>query len=246
MDAESLFLVFLAFAAGGLLKGAAGFGAPLLAVPLMASLRDVPFAVAVFVLPNIVPNIWQYWAYRHALTARRFAWTFAIAGGLGAGLGTIALAGLATHVLHLSLGLILLAFVLFRVLNPKWELTLETASKLAIPVAAIAGALQGATGLSAPVSLPFLSAIRMTREAFIATVSMFFIGLGVVQLPAQLAFGIMTPDRFAYSALALVPLFAFLPVGAWIGRKIPEPMFQAIVLALLFAIAVKMIMTGLG
>ena len=246
MDAGNLALVFLAFAAGGIVKGATGAGAPLFAVPLMATLRDVPFAVAVFVLPNVVPNLWQYWLYRGAVTSRRFTWTFAVAGGVGAGLGTIALAGLDSRTLHLAVGLILAAYVVFRLLNPAWRLARGTADRAVAPVGLVAGVLQGATGLSTPASITFLNAVGMERREFAATASLFFIGLGVVQLPAQLAYGIMTADRFAYSALALIPLLGLMPAGAWIGARLSREVFDRVVLALLAILSVRLTFAGVG
>lgn len=246
MDTESLILVFFAFAAGGLVKGATGAGAPLFAVPVMAALRDVPFAVAVFVLPNIVPNLWQYWLYREEVTEPRFTWAFAVAGGVGAGLGTIALAGLDAHLLELGTGLTLVAYVVFRLTKPAWRLARPTAFRLAAPLGVLAGAFQGATGLSAPVSLTFLNAVGMARKEFAATASLFFIALGVVQLPAQIAYGIMTPERFGYGVLALVPMLAAMPLGAWVGARLAPRVFDRLILVLLAVLAVRLIYAGLA
>jgi len=209
METGDLFLVFLAFAAGGIIKGATGAGAPLLAVPLMVVLRDVQFAVAVFVLPNIVPNIWQFWLCRKAPISKRFVISFALAGGAGAGMGTLALAGWRPEVLMITVATMLIAYIFFRLFKPAWELPMSAASKLVIPAGFAAGVLQGASGLSAPVSLTFLNAIRLDRVAFMATISLFFVALGLVQLPMQIVYGIMTPERFTYSLMSLVPLLMF-------------------------------------
>ena len=57
---------------GGILKGATGVGAPLIAVPVMTSFVDIRFAVAVFVVPNLVTNLIQSIIYRRALNDRLF------------------------------------------------------------------------------------------------------------------------------------------------------------------------------
>jgi hypothetical protein len=246
LDISDIILIVFAFAAGGVLKGAVGAGAPLLAVPLMALTRDMQFAVAVFVLPNIVPNVIQAWAYRRQLSAPRFAATFAIAGGVGAGLGTIALAGWKPDLLLLTVGFVMVAYILFRAFNPGWTLRMNTGRLLAAPAGILAGALQGATGLSAPVSLTFLGALRLEREDFMGTVSLFFVALGVVQLPAQMAFGIMTPERFLYSGLALIPLLLSMPLGSWIGARMPRQAFEWVILFILFVLAVRLIYGGLS
>ena len=243
MEPADFLLIFLAFAAGGIIKGATGAGAPLLAVPLMVMLRDVQFAVAVLVLPNIVPNMWQYWRCRHAVSS--FTWSFAIAGGLGAGLGTLALAGWRSDVLMLFVAIALVAYIVFRLLKPTWVMPWAAAKTAVIPVGILSGALQGASGLSAPVSLSFLNAIRLEREGFMATVSLFFVALGVVQLPVQIAYGIMSTERFTYSILSLIPLILFMPVGSWIGRKFSREVFDRLLLLLLSVLAVKLILNAL-
>ncbi|MDX1780567.1 MAG: sulfite exporter TauE/SafE family protein [Thalassovita sp.] len=245
METADLILIGLAFAAGGIIKGAVGAGAPLLAVPLMVLLRDVQFAVAVFVLPNIIPNLLQFLQYRRAIDTPRFTFTFALAGGIGAGLGTVALAGWRPDLLMLMVAVALVSYIAFRLARPAWQMPKPLASKLALPVGIVAGALQGASGLSAPVSLTFLNAIRFERDMFVATVSLYFIALGVAQLPVQIAYGIMTTERFAYSALSLIPLIGFMPVGAWIGRRLSREVFDQLILLILVVLAIKIIFDAL-
>ena len=241
MDVQSLIIVALAFAAGGFLKGVIGAGAPLLAVPLMTVMVDVQFAVAVFALGNIVPNLWQVWHFRKAKLARGFVVRLAVAGGIGAGLGTILLAALPSQVLVACIAAVLVMYVGFRVLNPAWRLPFETGQRLVIPVGLVAGAMQGATGLSAPVSMTYLSALRLERSQFILAVSGFFIALGVVQIPVQAWFGIMTWERLGLSALAQIPLFAAMPVGMFIGQRLPREVFDRLLLVVLAALAVRMV-----
>ena len=245
MEPENLALIVLAFALGGILKGATGAGAPLLAVPVLVVLKDVQFAVAVFVMSNIIPNLWQGWVYRHTEVPRRFMWAFAISGGVGAGIGTLALAEWNGDILTAIVAVILVAYIAFRLLKPSWELPLNKASKVVLPIGVIAGALQGASGLSAPVSITFLNAIRLERKQFIATISLFFATLGFVQLPLQIYFGIMTGERFVYSTLALIPLLAFMPVGAWIGARLSRAAFDKLILVVLSCLALKLVSDSL-
>ena len=89
---QTLVIVGLAFALGGILKGATGVGAPLVAVPLMTSFYDVRFAVAVFVLPNLITNLLQMFIYLHALKHRLFLFALCCAAGIGALVGSLTLA----------------------------------------------------------------------------------------------------------------------------------------------------------
>jgi hypothetical protein len=124
----------------------------------------------------------------------------------------LALAGWNGDILTVIVAVILVVYIAFRLLKPSWESPLKKASKLVLSVGVVAGALQGGSGLSAPVSITFLNAIRLECKQFMVTISLFFAALGFVQLPLQIHFGIMTGERFIYSTLALVPLLAFMPV----------------------------------
>ncbi len=245
MTTELVLLVCLAFSLGGILKGATGAGAPLFAVPLMVILVDVPFAVAVFLMPNIISNSWQIWKFRKDLPDMRFAGGFAVAGMVGAGIGTLALAWLSSNVLMLSVGLIVLGYVCFRLMNPNWKLSWPMAQKLAAPAGGLGGFFQGAIGLSAPISMTFMNASGVERKAFIATVSLYFFSMALVQLPAQFALGIMTTERLIYSLLATFPLLAGLPIGNFLGRRISPQMFDKIILVVLTLLALRLLARSL-
>lgn len=234
-------LVIIAFALGGILKGATGAGAPVIAVPVMTLFFGAPFAVAVFSIPNLVTNIWQGWAYRAHVVKGPLMLRFAVAGALGAGLGSFMLAWLPTEALTLTVALSVLAYVGFRAARPGWTLALHRAEKLAAPMGVLGGILQGAAGLSAPVSLSFLNAIRLERAQFIITISVFFLAMALVQVPLLAVLGILTAERFVLSCLALVPLMAAMPLGAWLARRISARMFDLVILVLLLILSLRLI-----
>ncbi|MCW4114308.1 sulfite exporter TauE/SafE family protein [Aurantimonas sp. MSK8Z-1] len=233
-------LVFLCLAAGGILKGATGAGAPVLAVPAMTMLFNAKFAVAVMVMPNLCTNLWQAWQYRKAILPGPFTWLFAGAGAAGVIIGTAILALLPQEALALIVAGSVYGFILFRFLRPDWRVTLEVARRVGAPVGFVAGLLQGASGISAPVSLSFLNAMKLDRAAFIATVSIFFVAISGFQVPALGALGLLTTTSFIASVSALVPLVAFMPVGSRIARRLPRESFDRVILVLLGLLATKL------
>lgn len=235
-----------AVALGGLLKGATGAGAPVVGVPILAMLFDVPTAVAIFVIPNLFSNIWQGWQYRASQVSRRFTWGFALAGGAGAGLGSVMLATLPQQALMGGLAAVVLMYIGFRLLRPDWKLASGAADRLVMPVGFVGGVMQGAGGISAPVSVTFLNAIRLDRAAFIATISVFFMIMSVVQIPLLASFGILTPHRAALSLAAMVPLFLAMPVGARLTRHVSKATFDRMILVLLTVIALKLVWDALA
>ncbi|MEC8275871.1 MAG: TSUP family transporter, partial [Pseudomonadota bacterium] len=104
---EAVLLVALAFLLGGVLKGAIGAGAPLAAVPALSLIYSVPFAVAVFVAPNVISNLIQIWQYRGHRPRGALVWLFAAAGAAGALTGTFALVSLDGDVLKTGVAIVI-------------------------------------------------------------------------------------------------------------------------------------------
>jgi uncharacterized membrane protein YfcA len=242
---DNLIAVGLAFAFGGILKGATGAGTPLVAVPLLALLYDVRFAVAVFVMSNLVSSGWQLWQYREHHVSAGFSWRFALAGGVGAIVGSFALVSLASNTLLLIIATSVLAYIGFRLFRPGWKLPLARAMKWVLPAGFSAGALLGATGIAAPVSITFLSAMRLEREQFIASITGFFLTVAIIQLIVLTSLGVMTLPIFLYGCLALVPLLAAMPVGAALVRYVHRDTFDKLIMTMLFVLAIKMLFDGL-
>ncbi len=245
-DPLSLAIIALALFLGGFMKGATGAGTPVVAVPVMAAFFDVRLAVVIMVAPNLATNLWQlrqYWQHR---LPGGFALGFALAGGLGALIGTVMLARLPVELLTGLVAGAVTLYVLLRLVRPDFRVGLAAGQRLVWPLGVAAGVLQGAAGISAPISVSFLNAMRLERPVFIFTISAFFATMSVVQAPAQFAYGLMTPALLGLSAVALVPIFAGMPVGAWIARRMSARAFDRLVLALLSVLAVRLVYVALA
>lgn len=241
-----IILGVFALALGGILKGATGAGAPIIAVPVLAMFYNVPLAVAIFTLPNLLSNIWQAWQYRTHQISARFVWTFAGAGALGAVLGSFVLVWASSSALLLAIAGTVLFYIAFRLARPGWRLDMALAHVLCGPLGFLAGVLQGATGVSAPVSVTFLNAMKLERAQFIATVAVFFAAMATVQVPLLAGLGVLTWERAGLSLAALIPIVALMPVGAWLARRLSKDTFDKIILGILAVVAVRLILRALG
>lgn len=241
MDYWPYLLAAAGIAAGGFLKGATGAGAPVIGVPILAIVFDVPKAVAIFSVINLLSNIWQSWAYRKDVTDRRFVWVFAATGAAGAVAGTVLLATLPTEVLMASLAGVVGAYIVLRLTRPHWQLSWPAARRIGPAAGFVGGMMQGAGGISAPVSVTFLNAMRLSRAEFIGTISVFFLAMSVFQVPVLAAFGILTWDRAVLGVAALIPMFVGVPIGAWAARYLSKDAFDKAILVLLAVIAVKLL-----
>ncbi|MBT0956037.1 sulfite exporter TauE/SafE family protein [Alphaproteobacteria bacterium KMM 3653] len=237
----ALAAVFFALLAGGILKGATGAGAPLLAVPVMAAVYDVRVAVAVMVLPNLLSNLWQARKYHAHHVGGGVALKLSLMGAVGAAAGTVLLAWLPVSILQIFMAVVITGYIALRLLKPAMALSMPMASRLAAVAGFFAGVLQGAAGISAPIAVTFLSAMKLQRVQFIVTVACFFAAVGLAQLPVQVIYGIMTWHLSVLSLLAFAPLLMGMPVGEWIGKRISPQVFDRVILILLGLLALRLV-----
>ena len=240
-DIQTLCIVGLAFALGGVLKGATGVGAPLIAVPMMTTFFDVRFAVAVFVLPNLVTNLFQGFVYRNALKNKVFVLVLCLSAGIGSFFGSLTLYQASTGVLELLMAVLVMIYVAFKIYKPDWQLSLKTAQKLNAPAGFLAGFLQGAFGISAPVTLTFLNAIKLKRSEFIVIVSIFFLAMSIIQLPTLAYLGLMQTEHLGLGLLSIIPPVAGMPIGALILRHTTPEIFDRVILLILIGVALRLL-----
>ena len=241
MDIFPIIVAFLSLGLGGILKGATGAGAPLVAVPALALLFDVPTAIAIFSLPNFLSNAWQGWSFRKSQKSKKLVWGFAGAGVFGMALGTYFLTILSPVILEKALAVIVLAFVAFKLLNPKWILARHIGIKWGPIAGFLAGGLQGVTGLSAPISLSFINSMRLERAEFIATIAVFFGLTALPQIGLLIYYDILTLYLSFWSLLGLLPIVIFIPVGQFLAKKWSPLTFDKIILTALFIISIRLL-----
>jgi uncharacterized protein len=246
LDPTELALIFISLALGGVLKGATGAGAPVIAVPVLAMLFNAKFAVVVMLMPNLLTNVWQAWKFRHHLPPRGFVFTFTVSGAVGVLIGTAMLVSLPQEVLSLIVAFAVYIYVLFRCLKPDWSVPFGLASKLSFPAGFAAGLLQGSSGISAPVSLTFLNAMRVERKTFIATASIFFVAVTVIQLPTLSALGVATLTNLLVSLTAVAPILLFMPVGSKLAERFSKETFDHLILIMLLLLATKLVFDATG
>jgi len=240
-DPSTLAILSIGVFLGAILKGATGVGLPVIAIPTIAAVYDVRIAVVMLVIPNFCTNIWQIRKFHQHNLKNNFARNFALSGIAGAGVGTVLLAYLPLVVLNVAIAVVVFGYIALRLFRPEFYLSSSVMRKWEKVAGGCAGILQGAIGLSAPITITFLHACRLPRHTFVFIASLFFAGMCLIQLPLQLALGLMTPDMIILSLLALIPIFIGLPIGERIGRSLSAVVFDRTILILLSVLGVKML-----
>ncbi len=244
MPLEDVVLMALALGGGGLVKGATGMGLPLIALPILAIFLSVPHAVAIMCVIGIATNALQVWRFRADLWTADFLPALLASGVVGIGLGTWLLAALPERMLSVLLGLLLVGYVVLRLISPHFALSRPAGRRLAPGVGLVAGALQGATGISSPVGVTFIHSLRLNRTAHVFAISAMFLLFSAVQLPALAFAGVMNWPVFLQGMFAIAPAVGAMPLGAWLSGKLSQRAFDRLVLVLLAVVAVQLVAKG--
>ena len=240
-DPLIIIAILVAFSLGGILKGATGAGAPIITIPVIAAFYDVRIAVIIMVIPNLLTNIGQLYQFRKTILPKFFTLSFAIGGGIGAFLGTILLVNLSIKILTLSVAFIVIVYILLKLLVPSWKLTYEKAKKLVFLMGSLGGILQGTAGLSAPISITFLNSMKLERNQFIPTISVYFGVMSIFQMPTLYYYDFLNLEIILVSCISTLVLLSFMPIGSWIAKSVSKESFDKITLILLGFIAFRII-----
>jgi uncharacterized membrane protein YfcA len=117
----------------------------------------------------------------------------------------------------------------------------EKATKLVFILGAVGGVLQGTAGLSAPISITFLNAMKLERNQFIPTISVYFGVMSIFQMPTLYYYDFLNFEIIIASLVSTIVLLSFMPIGSWIAKSVSKEKFDKITLILLAFIAVRII-----
>ena len=141
----------------------------------------------------------------------------------------------------MSVAFIVIVYILLKLLVPSWKLTYEKAKKLVFLMGSLGGILQGTAGLSAPISITFLNSMKLERNQFIPTISVYFGVMSIFQMPTLYYYNFLNLEIILISCISTLVLLLFMPLGSWIAKSVSKESFDKITLILLGFIAFRII-----
>lgn len=235
------------FTLGGVVKGAAGFGFPMVSVPLLAQVMPVPQAIAWALVPTFAANLVQMVETRaHAAVVVRAIWPL-LAVLYPVMLATVRLMpSMDPRSLHLMVGVLIEVSALMQLTGRIPRVEGRVRLPLLLAAGAATGALGGMTSFYGFPALQAFLAIGLSAHAFVFAASVMFL-VGTLVLGAGLStLGILGLDDLLVSSLGLPTMALGLAIGQRIRRRASPALFRNLVLATLFAVGISMIAKGLA
>jgi len=224
-------------------QGTAGFGFMFFALPLAALVLDFKTAVVTLGLLAQALNfmiLWQHgfradWRFVAVLTA----WALP-----GIPLGVWALGSLPVTWLQGVLGVLLVAFSLYRWFARPVPRKLGRGWTAAAGLTA--GALGGAMFTQGPPVLVYVSLMPWGKDRTKATLVGFFFVTGLVILPYQAFQGLVTTQTLTLAGWALPALAAGVLAGRMLYLRLGEGAYKQLYMALIFGLGLLLISKGCG
>jgi len=226
-------------------KGTTGMGFPMIATPVVALLLDIQTAIVILIIPNLIMDATQI--FRGSFSGaifRRFKWLL-LWTVVGVFLGTKVLVMLPAWILNLTLGVTILAFVVWNLFRVEFEIAPGMERVLSPVVGFVGGFLNGMTNAAGPAPAIYLYSLRLPKLEFIKSIATIFIITKLGQLVA-----ISTWHLFAPATLRLsLEVTLFVLVGFYLGLKtqdrVNQETFNRGLLVVLFVIGVVLIVRAL-
>jgi len=229
------FLCALGLLAGSTVKGVAGIGLPLVAVPLLTVLVNLNTAVTMTTVPIIGSNFVQsIQGGRFPHLVKRF-WTLLVPLFVAVIAGTRLLVVLPEHVLDAIIGIAIISVPLFLHFTPHIRVT-PAHERWANPLIGIgSGLLGGISTFYGPPIMLYVFGMRLTKDEFIPTISLMYTVAGVGMLLGIYANRVATLPEIGVSFLMLIPT----AIGMWVGRfvrvQLSEQRFQQLIVGIYIA-----------
>lgn len=246
LSAGTVLVLALIFILAGMIKGLAGFGMPLIAVPALTLLTGAPVTTAIgwAVIPLVLTNLAQ------AIGARRHAHELRPLWPLLAGLFSALaisiplLARIDPGSLSVIVGGMILVVVGTQALRP-WQIP-DRWQPLFLGIAGlISGTIGGLTSFFGFPAIQALMATRISAGGFIFTVSiLFFFGTLIIGVALN-TYGLMSSTDLMLSAACLPPALLGMKAGQLIRQRVSMAVFRRILLTMLIATGSSMIINGL-
>ena len=200
LTADTLFVLMAVFL-GCFVKGALGFGLPLIATPIMMFVLPLPEIVAILVLPIAIANLYQIWLNRtHWRILKKF-WSLIAASTLIMLLGAPIMVFLDGNFLGILIGLMIFLHALLSGLPLSLlqapSLTPRSMQKMIIPAGVVSGLLGTLTSMY---SFPSLQLMLMMR---VILVNGDVLHVEIVILPNKFNSLAVVPAMHAFALLVM-------------------------------------------
>jgi uncharacterized membrane protein YfcA len=233
--------LLLALVTAGAAKGLIGVGMPIVAMPLVSHIIDLPAAVALLSIPLVVSNLRQALEGGGTATALRRLAPLLFGFCAGIVIGVKVLISLDEAWLKPLVGCTLLLAVLSVVAKPDLHLSPGRQRILGPIVGALGGVFGGLAALSGPIVFVYLLATSRDKNLFVKHASLYLVFASAVLLLVMGSYAHITLADAGISLASVLPVMLGMALGARIRPHVSVGLFRLLILLVILASAIDLI-----
>lgn len=242
MDGLDYLFILGAYVVAASIKGLTGIGFSTSCLPIMALRLDLKVAIPLVIIPSIVSNIAvmiQAGQFKKAL--KRF-WPLYVASVPGLLLGLSLLVAIQVVAAKAFLGLVLIAYALWALINKPTSLSASWEHRLKAPAGFCTGFINGLTGSQVMPSLPYLLSLNLQKNDFVQAINISFTLSSIVLLVGMNRLGYLSPNTFLLAVAGLIPVLGTLYVAGRLQKRLSGDAHRKLVLGFLLAMGLILLL----
>jgi uncharacterized membrane protein YfcA len=245
VSVSQLLSASLVVCGASMIKGAIGFGFPLVAVPLLSALLGPRVAIPVVAIPTLFSNVLVIRGIGLRPEGRPL-WGLLAGIAVGTAAGAALLRWLDPRLASALVGAVALAYAVAGALRLTVRIPPPSARRTGPLLGLAAGLLGGATGISSPLLAVYLHVLRLDKRAFVFWITMTFFVVNIVQIATYLRLGLYPRPVLAVALVTCAPMVIGTLLGLALHRRLPAQTFERIVLGLVFLASVHLLVRSFG
>lgn len=225
----------------------AGFGTSTIFMPISLFFLSFQSAIVLVALLHLFGNIGKICFFRKGLLSGKFDKKVLLYFGIPSVVLTLIGAFLVNFVvqdiLKLILGVFLIVFSVLLFVKP--DFSLKPSLRNSFIGGSLSGFFAGLIGTGGALRASFFNSFKLKKETYIPTVAAISLAVDIFRIPIYLASGFLTPEFYYYLPI----LFVIAIVGTFTGKKIvdriPQEIFNKVVLVALLVAGIKFSYDGI-
>lgn len=241
IDSPLVTYIIISYLIAGFVKGLTGLGFSTICVGIMASFVDMTLAIPLVIMPSMASCLLvMLRAAGFAEAVTRFLPMY-LASFPGLFLGVWLLVSVDDWQAKAALGVVLLVYGAWGLLNPSVRLSKRSELGIKIPVGFFTGVINGLTGAATMPITAYLLSIDLSSREFVQSINIYFVIANVLLFICFGGTGHITLEVFIFSAIGIIPVAIAVEFGVALRGKIAEEKYRAVVLIVLLGLGLNLL-----
>ncbi|MEM0990645.1 MAG: sulfite exporter TauE/SafE family protein [Pseudomonadota bacterium] len=230
----------------GLVKGATGFGLPVVSVTLLPFFVPIDMALALNAIVITATNLQQIRQAGEVRAGLGAAWPMMLGMAIMVPIGAQFTVGISATSLMIILGTFVLLFVISSFLNPSLKIPSNWHQRTGFGMGLLSGVVGAITSAPGPIFVSYVHALHLPRPIYMAALGFIMLLFGFVLALSFIFVGLLRWEHVLPGLLGIPPAIFGMWLGNGWGKRLPVETFRKVVLALLGVLAVMIIRRAIG